>query len=242
VITPQYLSKISRRTTLQWFAAAVAASSAHRYASAMQKSASPPPVKGYGTDPDLNHPTIPWARTMTSHQLQVAAVIADIILPASGSAPAPSAIGVPDFVDEWISAPYPEQQADRTIFLAGFEWLESEAGRRWSRGFMEVEISLQEQLLQVLIPKDKITATPAWAILDQQHNSQDLSDRDPATRVRERFFSRFRYVVVGAYYTTSEGFKDIGYVGNVPLQSYPPVTEKERAILDEELSKLGIHS
>ena len=62
---------------------------------------------------------------------------------------------------------------------------------------------------------------------------------DPSAGPRD-FFRRFRYLVVGAYYTTPEGFKDIGYTGNVPLASYPPVTDEERAILEKALSNLGL--
>jgi hypothetical protein len=55
--------------------------------------------------------------------------------------------------------------------------------------------------------------------------------------------SRFRKpygLVVGVYYTTPEGFKDIGYSGNVPLESYPPITDEERAILEKALSALRL--
>ena len=38
---------------------------------------------------------------------------------ASGSAPSASSLGVPDFVDEWVSAPYPDQVKDRPIILDG---------------------------------------------------------------------------------------------------------------------------
>jgi hypothetical protein len=40
--------------------------------------------------------------------------------------------------------------------------------------------------------------------------------------------------------TTPEGFKDIGYIGNVPQPSYPPPTQQEISILEKELQKLGI--
>jgi hypothetical protein len=45
---------------------------------------------------------------------------------------------------------------------------------------------------------------------------------------------------VGAYYTTPEGFRDIGYVGNVPLETYPPISDQERALLEKALSALGL--
>jgi hypothetical protein len=45
---------------------------------------------------------------------------------------------------------------------------------------------------------------------------------------------------VGAYYTTPKTYKDFGYLGNVPMESYPPATEEELAILEREFKKLGL--
>ena len=47
------------------------------------------------------------------------------------------------------------------------------------------------------------------------------------------FFSRFRSLAAGAYYGTPEGWKAIGYIGNIPLPSFdgPP---------PEVLAKLGV--
>jgi hypothetical protein len=47
------------------------------------------------------------------------------------------------------------------------------------------------------------------------------------------FFARYRDLTVGAFYSTPAGWKDIGYVGNVPLTKFegPPV---------ELLQKLGL--
>ena len=60
---------------------------------------------GYGTDPDLHHPTVPWPSTLTPHQLQLTTVLADLILPGMPGSPAPSVLGISDFVAEWVSAP-----------------------------------------------------------------------------------------------------------------------------------------
>jgi Gluconate 2-dehydrogenase subunit 3 len=67
---------------------------------------------------------------MEPHQLQHTAVLGDLILPGSTTAPAPSALGIPDFVDEWVSAPYPEQLEDRKTILEGLRWMDAEASRR----------------------------------------------------------------------------------------------------------------
>lgn len=59
------------------------------------------PARGYGNDPDLLNPSIAWPRTMSARQLQLSAIFADLILLTKDTAPAPSAVGIPDFVDEW---------------------------------------------------------------------------------------------------------------------------------------------
>jgi Gluconate 2-dehydrogenase subunit 3 len=47
------------------------------------------------------------------------------------------------------------------------------------------------------------------------------------------FFARYRDLTVGAFYSTPPGWKDIGYIGNVPLTKFegPPA---------ELLQKLGL--
>ena len=65
---------ISRRVTLAW----VAAASALPYAASAQDAAAPAPwndttiapltATGYGQDPDLQHPSVPWPLTSNPHQ------------------------------------------------------------------------------------------------------------------------------------------------------------------------------
>jgi hypothetical protein len=214
-----YLPKVSRRTTLQWIAAAIAGTVISRRAQAERLAIFKATPKGYGSDPNLNHAVIPWDRIMSRHQLQLTATLADLILPATTTAPAPSALGIPDFVDEWVSAPYPDQLRDRPIILDGLASLDERAKRLWGKGFPEISESEKQALLNQLIGQ--------WR------------DAEPST-AGSTFFYRFRALVLGAYYTTPEGYKDIGYLGNVPLESYPPATEEEKAILEREFKKLGL--
>ena len=55
----------------------------------------------------------------------------------------------------------------------------------------------------------------------------------PEFATASQFFKKFRDLTAGGYYTTPEGMKDIGYVGNVPLATFdgPP---------PEVLRKLGL--
>jgi hypothetical protein len=73
-------------------------------------------------DPKLNPPVMArWPRIMSEGQLQTAAVVVDYILPATATAPSASSLGVPDFLNEWVSAPYPGQIKDRPLILDGLD-------------------------------------------------------------------------------------------------------------------------
>lgn len=208
--------KITRRSTVQWVAAAIASlNMPSRVIATPPKRGRAAVPQGYGRDPDLLNPTVPWAKSMSQYQLRLIARLADLILPGTESAPAPSLLGIADFVDEWISAPYPDQQSDRSIILEGLTWVDAESHRRWQRPFVDINDRRQKEIL----------------------GAMSLQVTDSA---EGRFFKRLRFIVVGGYYSTPEGFKDIGYIGNVALLEYPPIKEQELAILEAELHKLGI--
>jgi Gluconate 2-dehydrogenase subunit 3 len=215
-----YAPKLSRRTTLQWMAATSMASSLPHRAPAIdsQRVEFTAVPRGYGTDPNLKAPVIPWPLLMTAHQLEQTAILADLILPGTTAALAPSAIGVPEFINEWVSAPYPDQLRDRVTLVGGLRWLDVEAAGRANRGFLELSEALRQSILNDIGQRN-----PKPPFIDQQ-----------------LFFQRLQYLIVGAYYTTPEGFRDLGYIGNVPIANYPPITEEERAILDKALMRLGL--
>ena len=133
-----YVSKIDRRTALTWIGVVGAATAAASAGVVVYgpKTGGASQAKGYGTDPKLNPPVkAPWPRLMSHDQLQTAAILADYILPATATAPSASSLGVPDFVDEWVSAPYPDQVKDRPLILDGLgllgrEVLKGDAAQR----------------------------------------------------------------------------------------------------------------
>jgi hypothetical protein len=59
------------------------------------------------------------------------------------------------------------------------------------------------------------------------------ADEHTEAGTASRFFRRFRDLVAVGYYTTPEGMKEIGYVGNLPLARFegPPA---------EVVAKLGL--
>jgi hypothetical protein len=214
-----YLPKISRRTTLKWLGTCIVGFALPEISLAKKLTVFSPTSKGYGTDPNLNNPVVPWERIMTSQQLGLTARLADMLLPATDVFPSPSSLGTPDFVNEWVSAPYPEQIRDRSILFDGLASVENEARNHWNQGFLDIKNSQQQQLFDQSVAQWQQAKPP---------------------EARNTFFYRFRYVVAGAFYTTTDGYKDIGYLGNVPLQRYPVATVQEQAILEYQFKRLGL--
>ncbi len=202
------LPRLSRRTLIKWFAA-VSASIAAGDSLGLAQS---PTAKGYGTDPDLMkvyNPGDLWPLTFSPAQRKTVAALADLIFPADHLGPAASAVRVPDFIDEWISAPYPQQYGDRPVILEGLAWLESESQKRFGKGFADLAAEQHRAICDDI----------AWP-----------PDAKPEFRKGAEFFNRFRNLAAGAYYGSAEGWKAIGYIGNTPSPTFdgPPKEVLER--------------
>jgi len=205
---------IDRRTTIKWVLAAGAAwpllDKGDARADSATTDAAPtddaPTTKGYGTDPSLVADYKPgeiWPLTLTAAQRRLAGTLADILIPADEHSPSATAVGVVEFIDEWVSAPYFKHQRDRTLVLDGFAWLDAEAVRRSGKGFVE------------------LTAPEQRGICD------DICDAARATPARgnaARFFAFYRDLTSGAFYSTPAGRKDLKFIGNVRLARFdgPP--------------------
>ncbi|MEO6004816.1 MAG: gluconate 2-dehydrogenase subunit 3 family protein [Opitutus sp.] len=201
------LPRIDRRTAIKWIATASAGLLlAPQWSAAANEGTAVVYGNGYGTDPNLlktYNPGDVWPLTFSPAQRLTVAALCDVIIPADNKSPSASAVGVHDFVDEWISAPYPANVDDRKIVLEGIQWIEAESQKRFGLTFVNT------------IGRQKT------AICD------DIcfeAKAQPEFKTAARFFARFRNLTAGGFYTTPEGMKDIGYVGNVPLEKFegPP--------------------
>ncbi len=211
---------MDRRTTIKWMLAASAAWPARHGSFGQAASAAggqgPSGGKGYGSDPDLispHHPGEFWPLTLTAAQRRLAAVLSDLIIPADEHSPGASGVGVVDFIDEWVSAPYPIQQRDRPVVLNGFAWLDAEAARRAGKGFADLGAAGQTAIC------DEICAAAGAA---------------PERREAALFFALYRDLTAAGFYSSPAGRKDLGYIGNVPLTSFegaPPELLKKLNLL-----------
>ena len=101
-----------------------------------------------------------WDRTLNKVQRPLVAILTDIILPSDDEKPSASDLQIPDFIDEWISAPYERQQKDRVVILTGLKWINKEARKRFKKGF--VKLSATQQLAICNDISDPVTAKPFY--------------------------------------------------------------------------------
>jgi hypothetical protein len=214
---------MDRRRTLQWMLAASAAlpllarrALGEAAAAAHGEGPAAAPPQGYGSDPDLTkiyHPGDLWPLTLTPTQRRTAAALCDTIIPADAHSVSASSAGVVDFLDEWVSAPYPGQREDRALILEGLLWMDAEASRRFAKQFADLDESSRHAICD--------------DICDEKNARTQFASA-------AGFFARYRDLTAGGFYTSSEGRKDLAYSGNIPLSKFsgPP---------PEVLRKVGLY-
>lgn len=219
-------TRIDRRVAIKWMLTAGAGALLARTqsfggagAEAAAAAAAKTAGTGYGPDPDLVKGYKPgdlWPLTFTPAQRRQVAALCDIIIPADDHSPSASAVGVTDYIDEVVSAPYPDNVREGRKILEGLAWLDAESTRRFGASFADAGDSRRLALCEDI--------------------SYD-EPKDPALKPAAEFFKLFRNLVAGGFYTTPVGMKDIGYVGNVPLAAFagPPADLVAKLGLTDEV-------
>ena len=202
--------RISRREAIRWVIAASGSA-----ALLGPRAFAAAPAVPYGRDPLLNQTYKPgdfWPLTFTPDQRKKVTALCDLIIPEDSHSPAASALAVPDFVDEWISAPYKEQEAHRKIVIDGLKWIDEESNRRYSKNFADLSLTEQSAIA------DDICHVPV---------------AKPEFSQAAEFFAVMRSLTATGFYSTPVGWRDIGFIGNVALTAFPDPPP-------ELLEKLGL--
>jgi Gluconate 2-dehydrogenase subunit 3 len=208
---------MDRRTLIRWVMAAAASAPAWQRV-AWAGAASAPAAAGYGTDPVLTKTYRPgelWPLTFSPAQRTTAAALCALIIPADERSPSAADVGVHLFIDEWVSAPYPRHAQDRELILTGLAWLDETSGRRFGTPFASASAAQQTAICDDICFEAKAAPEHAGAA---------------------KFFARVRDLTADGFYTTPEGTKDLGYVGNVPLARFdgpPPEALRKAGVEDK---------
>ena len=129
----------------------------------------------------------------TPAEMATITILSDIIIPADAVSGSASAAGVPAFI-EFIVKDMPQHQ---TPMRGGLRWLDVESAKRFGKPFREISASERIKIVDdIAYPND---AKP--------EHSQGVA-----------FFSLMRNLTATGFYTSQEGIKDIGYIGNTPNQ------------------------
>ena len=200
--SPETPPRMDRRVAIKWMLTAAASLAVIDRAGAASPSVLVK-AQGYGPDPSMvkiYNPGDVWPLTLNDTQRRATVALCDVMIPADESSPSASAVGVPDFIDEWVSSPYPGQAGDRTTILNGLAWIDAESQLRHGANFADLSLAQQTGICDDIC--DPKVAKPEHA-------------------AAVRFFKRFRDLAAGGYYTTPQGMEAIGYVGNTPLAEFP---------------------
>lgn len=230
---------ISRRESLKWVFAAMAAAGSSELLSPQARAAAAAPATadpmvvapwhpaatapirapGYGTDPDLLAAKVPWPLTLGAEQRRLINHLGDLVLPADDRSPSAGSIDIAAFVDEWVSAPYPVQAADRQLVLPVLDWLDAQSRLDSGAPFIASPGATQTALL------DRLTAVTVEAAL-----------AGPAEA-----FEKLEMLIVHGFYTSSVGRADLGLDDEVPMPGeYPGPSPEALAHLDQLLASLGL--
>lgn len=183
-----------------------------------------PEVKhdGYGTYPDYFEigETGPWPKILSNQHKRQLEKFADLILPATESAPAPSAVGIAEFFDDWTSAPYPWMTDTRKTVHQGFVWLDKQSDLMFGKDWLDLSTTQATEILIVMQDasreRDSLTQ-PAW------------------------MYKNLRELTIGAYYTTPEGEADLGHFNAQPLTGdYPGPTGEALTHIKDMIVSLGL--
>jgi gluconate 2-dehydrogenase gamma chain len=197
------LKAMAATTGLPVLADALAAQTPQGPPQQAAQAARPVGPRGTPTDPDLLHPKKDWPRKLSARELATLGVLVDTIIPADAVSPSASAVGVPAWINEYVSAPYDGQMRDLIRVRGGLAWLNVESTRRFGKRF--AGLTAAERALIC----DDICFLPRAA---------------PEFQAAARFFDLVRDLTAVGFYTTDAGMKDIGYIGNVALPRFdgPP--------------------
>ncbi len=129
------------------------------------------------------------ARFFNTHEMATMKCLAELVIPADEGGPSAATVGAHEFID-LICSKAPEVAM---AYTGGLQWLDGISTRRYQAKFVSSSEAQQTELLTLIAYKKNETPELAPGI---------------------EFFTLARRMIVDGYFTTREGFKDVGFLGN----------------------------
>ena len=164
--------------------------------------------RGTPSDPVLQVAKADWPNKLQLREMATLSALCDMIIPADVKSPAASTVGAPAYINEWASRPGGDASLVRV--RGGLAWLDRESHTRFGKRF------------------HLATTAQRTAICDE---ICFLPKAKPEHQFAAQFFDTVRDQTATAFYTTPQGWKDLGYIGNVAIPTFEgPNAEIRRQI------------
>jgi gluconate 2-dehydrogenase gamma chain len=148
-----------------------------------------PPAQNTNPQPPKNQAT---RKFFTAKEARTAGVLADDIIPRDAKSGSATEAGVVEYIDFHMSVPETDD-ATRVQMRGGLRWLDTESKRRFGVGYAAAKTDQRHAILDDIAYPDKTT---------------------PEFRAGTAFFTRFRDLVGGGFFSSAMGWKDLQYIGN----------------------------
>ncbi|AKP51881.1 gluconate 2-dehydrogenase subunit 3 family protein [Cyclobacterium amurskyense] len=147
----------------------------------------------YGRTPEeiIHNESLKSTTFFTEDERKKLDILVDMIIPADDTSGSATDAGVPDFI-EFMVKDIPRYQ---TPLRGGLLWLDYKSDEMFSKKFLEISEDQRTQVIDLIAYPD--TAKP--------ENKGGV-----------KFFNDLRNLTATGFFTSEEGFKDLGYVGNRP--------------------------
>ena len=132
-------------------------------------------------------------RFFSRHEWQIVRLLVDYVIPRDARSGSATDAKVPEFMD-FLLADKDAREADKISMRGGLAWLDNESRGRFSKIFVNASDAQRRMILDDI-------AWPAKARPDMSHGVA--------------FFTRFRDLTAGGFFSTAMGWRDVQYIGNV---------------------------
>ncbi len=129
-------------------------------------------------------------KVFNDHEWETIKVLSDLIIPADERSGSASQAGVPEFIDDWLNFVGGDLKAE---ILGGLTWLDLESKRESGHDFINSTSAQQKKMLDRIAYPDKAAPEDSNYVV---------------------FFNHLRDLVVGGFFSSEQGVKDLPYLGN----------------------------
>jgi gluconate 2-dehydrogenase gamma chain len=159
----------------------------------------------------------PYQRqTFDDHQWRTVTALCDSIIPADGRSGSATQAGVPEYLDDWIAF-RTDQDGNEDLkaqIFGGLMWLDRESNRQFQKDFADASADQQKQLLdRIAYPQRAAKEDHNWVV----------------------FFTEFRSLTVGGFFSSKMGVGDLPYLGNTAVAEWKGCDPQVWAIIEDRM-------